>query len=120
VPHSRLGVDAVYGGALLGTDLGEAELLALLAAHPRATLVLGVVGGQGFLLGRGNQQLSPAVVAAVGADNVVVLAARNKIATLQPPVLRVDVGDGAAVRPLHGYQRVRVARGQSTVLRIVS
>jgi predicted polyphosphate/ATP-dependent NAD kinase len=56
----------------------------------------------------------------VGADNVVVLAARNKIATLQPPVLRVDVGDGAAVRPLHGYQRVRVARGQSTVLRIVS
>ena len=45
-------------------------------------LLLGVIGGQGFLLGRGNQQLSPAVVAAIGADNVVVLAAASKIAWL--------------------------------------
>lgn len=120
IPSTPLGVDAVVDGALVGSDLGESELLELLTAHPRATLVLGVVGGQGFLLGRGNQQLSPAVLAAVGADNVVVLAARSKIATLQPPVLRVDVGEGAAERPLHGYQRVRVATGHSTVLRIVS
>ena len=120
LPDSSLGVDAVVDGSLVGSDLGEAELLELLSGHPRATLVLGVVGGQGFLLGRGNQQLSPAVLAAVGPDNVVVLAARSKIATLQPPVLRVDVGDGVAEQPLRGYQRVRVATGHSTVLRIVS
>jgi predicted polyphosphate/ATP-dependent NAD kinase len=120
ISGSPLGVDAVVDGSLVGSDLGEAELLELLTAHRVATLVLGVVGGQGFLLGRGNQQLSPAVLAAVGAENVVVLAARSKIATLQPPVLRVDVGDGAATQPLRGYQRVRVAAGHSTVLRIVS
>jgi predicted polyphosphate/ATP-dependent NAD kinase len=120
VRDTPLGVDAVLDGRLIRADLGESELLDLLAAHPACTLVLGVVGGQGFLLGRGNQQLSPAVLAAIGADNVIVIAARSKVAMLQPPVLRVDVGDGAAEHPLRGYQRVRVASGHSTVLRIVS
>jgi predicted polyphosphate/ATP-dependent NAD kinase len=119
VDHSTLGVDAVLDGRLIGADLGEAELLALLGTHPRSTLLLGVVGGQGFLLGRGNQQLSSAVLGAIGVDNVMVLAARTKIATLLPPVLRVDVGDGAAEQPLRGYQRVHLASGHSTVLRIV-
>lgn len=118
--HSPLGVDAVRDGALIGADLCEAELLELLATRPPCTLVLGVVGGQGFLLGRGNQQLSPDVLAAIGVGNVVVLASRSKIAALQPPVLRVDVGDGAAEQPMRGYQRVRVACGHSTVLHIVS
>jgi predicted polyphosphate/ATP-dependent NAD kinase len=120
IRDTPLGVDAVLDGSLVGSDLGEADLLELLAAYPRRTLILGVVGGQGFLLGRGNQQLSPAVLAAIGPDNVVVLAARSKIAALQPPVLRVDVGDRDGEQPLSGYQRVHVASGHSTVLRIVS
>jgi predicted polyphosphate/ATP-dependent NAD kinase len=120
IVHSPLGVDAIVDGSLLGADLGESELLDLIDRSPACTLVLGVVGGQGFLLGRGNQQLSPAVLTAVGADNVVVLAARSKIAALQPPVLRVDIGEDAAEQPLRGFQRVRVASGHSTVLRIVS
>ena len=120
IPDSRLGVDVVLDGSLIAVDLSESELLDLIDKTPACTLVLGVVGGQGFLLGRGNQQLSPAVLSAVGADNVVVLAARSKIAALQPPVLRVDVGECAAEQPLRGYQRVRIASGHSTVLRIVS
>jgi predicted polyphosphate/ATP-dependent NAD kinase len=120
IPHSGLGVDAVLDGSLIGADRSESDLLDLIDRHPACTLVLGVVGGQGFLLGRGNQQLSPAVLSAVGAQNVVVLAARSKIAALQPPVLRVDVGESAAEQPLRGYQRVRIASGHSTVLRIVS
>ncbi|OYN75206.1 ATP-NAD kinase family protein [Mycolicibacterium sphagni] len=120
IAHTTLGVDAVVDRALIGADLGESELIDLLREQRHSTLILGVVGGQGYLLGRGNQQLTPAVLAAVGHDNVVVLAARGKIATLAPPVLRVDVGDSSAEQPLSGYQRVHVARGHSTVLRIVS
>jgi predicted polyphosphate/ATP-dependent NAD kinase len=80
LPASLLGVDAVMDGALVGSDLTESQLQSLLIEHPDAVLVLGVVGGQGFLLGRGNQQLSPAVIAAVGTENIVVLAAAGKIA----------------------------------------
>jgi predicted polyphosphate/ATP-dependent NAD kinase len=120
LPASLLGVDAVLGGRLLGADLDETRLRELVAAHPGAVLVLGVVGGQGFLLGRGNQQLSPAVVEAVGADNITILAAAGKVAALDPPVLRVDLGDAAPAVPLTGYRRVRTGPGHSTVLRIVA
>jgi predicted polyphosphate/ATP-dependent NAD kinase len=120
IAQTGLGVDAIVDGALIGADLGERELLDLIGRHSTCTLVLGVVGGQGFLLGRGNQQLSAAVLAAIGVCNVVVLAARSKVAALQPPVLRVDIGERASQQPLNGYQRVRIASGHSTVLRIVT
>jgi predicted polyphosphate/ATP-dependent NAD kinase len=120
LPATLLGVDAVLDGRLLGRDLDEDELRELLAEHRGATLVLGVVGGQGFLLGRGNQQLSAEVIDAIGADNIVILAAASKIAALDPPVLRVDLGDDAPASPLSGYRQVRTAPGRSTVLRIAS
>lgn len=120
LPASLLGVDAVLDGRLLGTDLAERALRELLAAHPNAVLVLGIVGGQGFLLGRGNQQLSTTVVEAVGADNIVILAAARKVAALDPPVLHVDLGDATPAVPLSGYRQVRTGRGRSTVLRIVA
>lgn len=120
IPASLLGVDAVLDGRLIGSDLDETRLRELVTAHPGALLVLGVVGGQGFLLGRGNQQLSPAVVEAIGADNIVILAAAGKVAALQPPVLRVDLGDDAPAAPLSGYRRVRTGPGHSTVLKIVA
>jgi predicted polyphosphate/ATP-dependent NAD kinase len=116
VPSTPLGVDVVRDGRLLVQDATEAELLALVRDRP-ATLVLGVVGGQGFLLGRGNQQLSADVLAAVG-DHIEILAAADKVAALDPPVLRVDVGDVAATAPATGYRRVRTGPGRSTVLRV--
>lgn len=120
LPAAQLGVDAVLGGRLMAEDASEAELLHLLRRHPAATLVLGVIGGQGFLLGRGNQQISAAVLDAVGAANIEILAARDKIAALDPPVLRIDIGDEQASTPITGYRRVRTARGRSTVLRIAT
>jgi predicted polyphosphate/ATP-dependent NAD kinase len=117
---SPAGVDAVLDGRLLATDAGEDELLRLLAAHPEATLVLGVVGGQGFLFGRGNQQLSPRVLEAVGPDNIEIIAAAGKVAALDPPVLRIDVDDLTLRDRLVGFRRVRTSRQRSTVLRVVA
>jgi len=119
-----LGVDAVLDGELLAVDADEATLLDLLARHPRATLVLGVVGGQGFLLGRGNQQLSPAVLRALAAADpaglagIQVLATPAKVGALAEPVLHVDLDDPELAAELAGYRRVRTAPGRSTVLRV--
>jgi predicted polyphosphate/ATP-dependent NAD kinase len=115
-----LGVDAVLDQRVLARDASEQELHRLLDAHPEASVVLGVIGGQGFLLGRGNQQLSPAVLDRVGASNVVILAAAGKVSALDPPVLWVDVGDDAPASVLAGYQRVHTAPGRSTVLKVIS
>jgi predicted polyphosphate/ATP-dependent NAD kinase len=120
VQASTLGVDVVLNRELIAADASESELLDLLATHPVATLVIGVVGGQGFLLGRGNQQLSPAVLAAVGVQNIQIVAARSKVAALEPPVLRVDLGDPQAHSTVTGYHRVRTGTRRSTVLRVVA
>ncbi len=115
VAGTPLGVDAVRDGALVGPDLDEAGILALLGDGVAATIVLGVIGGQGFLLGRGNQQLSARVVRRVGPENLIVVAGADKVAALDPPVLHVDIGDGEL---LGGYRQVRVAPGRSIVLRL--
>ncbi len=120
VPASVQGIDAVFDGKVIAADAGEQELLSLLGRYPRAGLILGVVGGQGFLLGRGNAPLSPEVLGAIGPANIQVLSAPAKIAALNPPVLRVDVDDAVLREQLTGYRTVRTSRRRSTVLRVVA
>lgn len=120
VPAALAGVDAVLDGRLIATDACEMELLALLNDHPSATLILGVVGGQGFLLGRGNQQLSPAVLDAIGPENIEVMASADKIALLDPPVLHIDLDDRQVADRLTGYRKVQTALGRSTVMKVVA
>ncbi len=120
LPASVLGVDGVLDGRLVARDAGETELLDVLSRHPRATLVLGVVGGQGFLLGRGNQQLSPAVLGEIGLEDIVILATPATVATLEEPVLHIDIDDPDLAASLVGYRRVRTGRARSTVLKVVA
>lgn len=114
-----LGIDAVRGGRLLGSDLAERDLLELIADEP-ATLVIGVVGGQGAILGRGNQQLSPAVLRRVGIENIEIVAGLRKLLALEPPLLRVDTGDPELDRALCGYRRVHVAPRRTLVYRVAA
>jgi predicted polyphosphate/ATP-dependent NAD kinase len=119
VPKTLLGVDAVRGGRLIGADLGERELLELLGGEA-ATLVVGVVGGQGALFGRGNQQLSPAVIGRVGVENIEVVAGLRKLLALDPPWLRVDTGDPQLDATLAGYRRVHVAPNRTLVYKVAA
>jgi len=114
-----LGVDAVRAGGLLGSDLGERELLELVGDEP-VTLLIGVVGGQGALLGRGNQQLSPAVLRRIGTENIEIVAGLRKLLALDPPLLHVDTGDPELDRALCGYRRVHVAPRRTLVCRVTA
>jgi predicted polyphosphate/ATP-dependent NAD kinase len=117
IEKTLLGIDAVVGGQLIGKDLDERRLLALLPHHPRRKLVLSPIGAQGFVLGRGNQQLSPPVVRGIGLDNIIVVATPAKLA--RTPVLRFDTGDRALDQEMIsrkflpviiGYHRDRLVR----------
>ena len=119
LPKTLLGIDAVRGGRLVGADLGERGLLDLLGGEA-ATLLLGVVGGQGALLGRGNQQLSPAVLRQIGVENVEVVAGLAKLVALDPPWLRVDTGDPGLDAELEGYRRVHVAPRRTHVCKVAA
>lgn len=116
IAGTLLGVDALVDDRLVGRDLDADGLLALLDDHPDALLVLGVVGGQGTLLGRGNQQLSPDVLRRIGRDGLRVLATKQKLTELSPAVLHVDTGDPALDEQLRGHVRVRVSPRETVML----
>jgi predicted polyphosphate/ATP-dependent NAD kinase len=111
---SPLAVAAVSGGRCIGQDLNERQILAAIAGKP-ARLIVGVVGGQGFLFGRGNQQLSPSVIRAIGIENIVVVAAAEKLLALESGALLVDTGDESLDDALAGFVSVIVSGSRTLV-----
>jgi predicted polyphosphate/ATP-dependent NAD kinase len=108
---SPLGVDLVQDGRLLARDITEQQAYDAVAGHV-AQAVVTVIGGQGFLLGRGNQQLSARVIAALGAAPLLVVATEQKLIDLAGRPLLVDTGDPALDLRLAGH--VRVTTGPAT------
>ncbi len=104
-----LGIDAVRGGSLVGVDLNEDGLLALLEGDVEARLVVSPIGAQGFILGRGNLQLSPEVIKRIGVRNLLILATPAKLT--RTPVLRVDTGDHALDASIRSRRYLQVLIG---------
>lgn len=107
-----LGVDALLDGRIAAEDVGEAALLRLLGEHPAARIIVTPIGGQGYLFGRGNQQISAAVLRAVGIEHVTVVATPAKLAALGGRPFLVDTDDdsinaafGGSIAVLTGVAR---------------
>jgi predicted polyphosphate/ATP-dependent NAD kinase len=112
-----LGIDAMREGKVVARDARAAELVRLAGDGPVRS-VLGVTGQQGFLLGRGNQQIAPELIARAGREGLIVLASEPKLAALAQPKLWVDTGNPALDARLSGFVRVRTGRGRETMMRI--
>ena len=112
---TTLGIDAVSNGRCLAKDLSERGILDLIG-DAKARIVVSIVGGQGFLFGRGNQQFSPEVIEAVGTENIVVLSSLEKLTSLSGQCLLVDTGDERLDSLLAGYIKVRVSNARTVVM----
>jgi predicted polyphosphate/ATP-dependent NAD kinase len=117
--HSLLGVDLVWRGGLLGKDLNEEQILEKIMGKP-AKLILTPIGGQGFLLGRGNQQVSPQVLKQIGRDNIMVVATRQKIHSLGGRPLLVDSGEEAMDEALRGYYRIITGFREAIIYKVAN
>jgi predicted polyphosphate/ATP-dependent NAD kinase len=89
--NTLLGIDAFYKKNIVGEDLNEKGILDLLKKYNKVKIILSPIGAQGFILGRGNLQLSPEVIKKIGLDNIIVISTPSKLANT--PVIRVDTGD---------------------------
>ncbi|MAI38129.1 ATP-NAD kinase family protein [Alteromonas sp.] len=90
--NTLLGVDVIKNGELVASDVTASELVELTRGKP-SKVVLTVIGGQGHILGRGNQQLSPAFIRQLGKENMIVVATKQKVQALDGKPLRLDSGD---------------------------
>jgi predicted polyphosphate/ATP-dependent NAD kinase len=88
-----LGIDVIKNRQMVAMDLDEKSLWALLRDGQEAKVFLSPIGAQGFILGRGNQQISARIVKQVGVRNINVVATPHKLR--ETPVLYVDTGDSA-------------------------
>ena len=108
-----LGIDATLGDEQVGTDLNEEALLELISNHKGdCTLLVSPMGGQGFLLGRGNLQLSPDVLRAIGIDAVLGVVTPAKMLTVAQ--LRIDTGDADLDAEFQAKKYLKVLQGYRT------
>jgi predicted polyphosphate/ATP-dependent NAD kinase len=123
VEPTLLGVDVYRAGRLLVSDASEAEILEAIetSGAPEETdgeveprIVVSPIGGQGVVFGRGNQQLSPAVIRQC---SITIVASRAKLDALG--VLHVDTGDPALDADLRGWWRVRTGRHERRLVEVV-
>ena len=109
---SPIGVDVWRDGAVLAEDASESEILDSLGADN--VIVVSPIGGQGFVFGRGNPQLSPAVIRQCEVE---IVASRSKLDGLS--VLRVDTDDPELDDQLQGWRKVRVGRFERRMMKIL-
>jgi predicted polyphosphate/ATP-dependent NAD kinase len=111
-----LGVDLIQDFKLLARDVNEKQILELIEGNP-AAIIVSPIGKQGFIFGRGNQQLSPAVIRKVGKKNIIVLATPHKLSLT--PILKVDTGDPELDEDLRGYTPVIVGYLQTRMVKVI-
>lgn len=105
LPNTLLGIDIVRNKELIASDVNEKQILDIINGH-QAKIIVTVIGGQGYIFGRGNQQLSGEVVKAVGKENVIIVATKDKLQSLDDRPLLVDTGDEEVNAMFKGYAKV--------------
>ncbi|MBQ24418.1 MAG: ATP-NAD kinase [Alcanivorax sp.] len=115
--NTLLGVDLVRNGEVVAADLGARQLLEHIGDAP-AKAVITVIGGQGHLFGRGNQQFSPALIRRLGKENIQILATRTKLETLEGRPLLVDSGDAKLDKQLCGLWPVTTGYEDQILYRV--
>ncbi|MDQ2049222.1 ATP-NAD kinase family protein [Natronolimnohabitans sp. A-GB9] len=113
IDPSPLGVDVWRDGEVVAHDAAESELLEVL--EEPVTIVVSPIGGQGFIFGRGNHQISPAVIRR--ADEIEIVASGEKLDGID--ALRVDTDDAELDERLRGWERVRTGRFTTRMVKVV-
>jgi predicted polyphosphate/ATP-dependent NAD kinase len=119
VEKTLVGVDVVRDGRLMAKDVTQEQLLNLTETMP-ARIIVTPIGGQGFLFGRGNQQIGPEVIRKVGRENIIVVSTSDKLRALRLQPLIVDTGDPEVDALLAGYFSVVTGYKERIVYKVIS
>ncbi len=115
-PKTLLGIDAIYNKKIIGNDLNEIGILELLKEHKIAQIIISPIGGQGFIFGRGNKQITPQILRIIGKNNVKIIATEEKLKELE--CLRIDTGDNEVDDIFKGFTKVIIGYKEELIIEI--
>ena len=115
-PKTLLGIDAMYQRQIIGLDLNEKGILDLMQKHDEFSIVVSPIGLQGFILGRGNKQLTPLILEQVGIKNLIIISTREKLKNIK--TLRADTGAIRLDDSLKGFCKVIVGYKEEIIMPI--
>ena len=116
VKKTLLGIDAVFNGQIVGTDLNEKGLLGLIKEYNKIKIIVTPIGGNGFIFGRASKQFTPEVLKSIGKENVIVVATEDKISRLE--CLRVDTGNVETDNNLKEHIKVITGYKTETIIEV--
>ncbi len=115
--NTLLGIDIVKNKQLIASDVSEKQILDTIKDN-KAKIIVTVIGGQGYIFGRGNQQISAEVIKRVGKENIQVIASKGKLLSLGHRPLLVDTGDEEVNSMFSGYMRVLSSYNVETIQKV--
>ena len=118
LPYTLLGVDLVADGKVVAADVNEKQIWDYMQQYEKFVMIITVIGGQGNLFGRGNQQFSPRIIRKVGRKNIWVIASKQKLVDLLPEPFLVDTGDPELDKELCGYIKVTQSKDEDVACKI--
>ncbi|MFX1349379.1 MAG: ATP-NAD kinase family protein [Promethearchaeota archaeon] len=116
LPKTLLGIDAIYMRQIVGKDLNEKGILELLNDYDKINIIISPVGGQGFIFGRGNKQITPKIIEFIGKNNIIIIATTDKMRELD--CLRVDTGNFETDELLKGFGKVITGYKEELIVKI--
>lgn len=112
------GVDVAKGRKIILKDAGEQALCELLETGIPAKIIVTCIGGNGFIFGRGNQQISPRIINMVSKENLILAVTKEKLASLKGNPMLADTGDRDTDEYLCGYYKIWVNSREAVLYRI--
>ena len=117
VSGTLLGVDVLKGRKLIGRDVNSREL-DILTRDGLLYIISGIIGGQGFLFGRGNQQITAEIIQRVKKENILIIASTKKIYELPRQCILIDTGNQKLDNELAGYVKVQTEKNRAFVIKL--
>lgn len=115
--YTLLGVDIVKNKKIIGKDVSENEILNIIK-NDKSVLIITPTGGQGYLIGRGNQQISGEVLKKIGKENIQIIATQSKILELINRPLLIYSGDEDVDINFSGYYRLKIGYNRDFIYKV--
>lgn len=112
------GVDVARGRRIILKDADERGIFRLLEEGMPAKIIVTCIGGNGFLFGRGNQQISPRIIRKVTKENLILAVTKEKLLSLRSAPMLADTGEKETDRYLCGYYKIGVSHYESVLYKV--